>query len=73
MGKKIFENGHKNVKFDQGHKSFVGFFNHNKKHKNYAYEIFNSDGPFGCITSPSNSENKSTFIYSTKIILLHPR
>ncbi len=67
MGKKnISENGHKNVKFDQGHKSFVGFFNHNKKHKNYAYEIFNSDGPLAVLPAPSNSENKSTFIYSTK-------
>ena len=67
MGKKnISENGHKNVKFDQGHMSFVGFFNHNKKHKNYAYEIFNSDGPLAVLPAPSNSENKSTFIYSTK-------
>ena len=47
MGKKnISEHGHKNVKFNQGHMSFVGFFNHNKKHNNYAYEIFNSDGPW---------------------------
>ena len=67
MGKKnISENGHKNVKFDQGHMSFVGFFNHKKKHKNYAYEIFNSDGPLAVLPAPSNSENKSTFIYSTK-------
>ncbi len=67
MGKKnISEHGHKNVKFNQGHMSFVGFFNHNKKHNNYAYEIFNSDGPLAVLPAPSKSENKSTFIYSTK-------
>ena len=57
---------HRSIKFDQGHNSFVGFFNHNKNHQNFAYEIFNPDGPLAILPSPSNYKNKSTFIYTTK-------
>ena len=67
VGKNISSNNiHKTVKFDQGHKSFVGFFNHDKKHNNYAYEIFNPEGPIAVLPAPSNSKKKSTFIYTTK-------
>tara|TARA_Y200000002_G_scaffold383219_1_gene404124 strand:- start:1673 stop:2791 length:1119 start_codon:yes stop_codon:yes gene_type:complete len=57
---------HKSIKFDQGHNSFVGFFEHDKDHQNYAYEIFNPYGPLAVLPSPSNNKKKSTFIYSTK-------
>ncbi len=57
---------HKNIKFDQGHNSYVGFFKHDKSHLNYAYEIFNYEGPLAVLPAPSNNKNKSTFIYSTK-------
>ena len=57
---------HKSINFDSGHHSFVGFFYHNKNHNNYAYEIFNPDGPLAVLPSPANNKKKSTFIYSTK-------
>ena len=57
---------HRSIKFDQGHNSFVGFFGHYKNHQNFAYEIFNPDGPLAILPSPSNYKNKSTFIYTTK-------
>ena len=57
----------KGIKVDQGHYSFVGFFTHDKDHKNHAYEIFNHEGPLAILPAPSNNNKKSTFIYSTKI------
>ena len=54
------------IRFDQGHHSFVGFFNHDKNHQNQAYEIFNPEGPLAILPAPSNNKRKSTFIYSSK-------
>ena len=46
VGKNIISNPlFKSMTFDQGHYSYVGFFKHNKNHRNTAYEIFNQDGP----------------------------
>ena len=67
IGKNYNSNiNNKIIKFDQGHNSFVGFFNHNKNHHNIAYEIFNVDGPLAVLPAPSSNKKKSTFIYSTK-------
>jgi 2-octaprenyl-6-methoxyphenol hydroxylase len=57
---------HGSIKFDQGHNSYVGFFKHSENHNNYAYEIFNPNGPLAVLPAPSNNKKKSTFIYSTK-------
>ena len=53
--------------FDEGHISYVGFFNHTKKHQNNAYEIFTSKGPLAVLPAPNKSQKYSTFIYSSKI------
>jgi len=65
---KNYEN-HKNFKkntFDSGHKAYVGFFNHQKNHKQVAYEIFTPNGPLAVLPSPSKQKKSSTFIFSTK-------
>ena len=62
----ILNSNHKSIKFDQGHNSFVGFFDHQNNHQNYAYEIFKPDGPLAVLPAPSNNKKKSTFIFSTK-------
>ena len=54
-------------KFDQGHISYVGFFNHTKNHHNNAYEIFTSKGPIAVLPSADKNQKYSTFIYSSKI------
>ena len=56
---------HKSIKINQGHNSFVGFFNHEKNHQNCAYEIFKPHGPLAVLPAPSNHKKKSTFIFST--------
>ena len=53
--------------FDEGHISYVGFFNHTKNHQNNAYEIFTSKGPLAVLPAPNKSQKYSTFIYSSKI------
>ena len=53
--------------FDEGHFSYVGFFNHTKNHQNNAYEIFTSKGPLAVLPAPNKSQKYSTFIYSSKI------
>ncbi len=53
--------------FDQGHKSFVGFFNHTKKHNNFAYEVFTKNGPLAILPAPDKKKLFSTFIYSSKL------
>ena len=66
---KFFNNGsivHKKT-FDEGHISYVGFFNHTKKHQNNAYEIFTSKGPLAVLPAPHKSQKYSTFIYSSNI------
>ena len=65
---KNYEN-HKNLKkntFDSGHSAYVGFFNHQKNHKQIAYEIFTPNGPLAVLPSPSKQKKSSTFIFSTK-------
>lgn len=57
---------HKSIEFNRGHNSYVGFFKHDKNHKNNAYEIFNTDGPLAVLPAPSKNKRRSTFIYSTK-------
>ncbi len=67
VGKNInFNSTHKSIKFNQGHNSYVGFFNHKKNHNNYAYEIFTPHGPLAILPAPANNKLKSTFIYTTK-------
>ena len=67
VGKNITSNSlFKSITFDNGHYSYVGFFNHNKNHKNIAYEIFNPEGPLAVLPAPALNNKKSTFIYSTK-------
>jgi len=53
--------------FDEGHTSFVGFFNHTKKHLNNAFEIFTLNGPLAVLPAPHENQKYSTFIYSSKI------
>ena len=52
--------------FDEGHVSYVGFFNHTKNHQNNAYEIFTSKGPLAVLPAPNQNQKYSTFIYSSK-------
>ena len=53
--------------FNQGHKSFVGFFKHSKNHNNFAYEVFTNTGPLAVLPAPHKDKLFSTFIYSSKI------
>lgn len=57
--------------FDQGHQSFVGFFNHSKNHNNFAYEVFTKTGPLAVLPAPHKDKLFSTFIYSSKIKISH--
>ena len=52
--------------FDEGHVSYVGFFNHTKNHQNNAYEIFTLKGPLAVLPAPNKNQKYSTFIYSSK-------
>ena len=52
--------------FDSGHMAYVGFFEHQKKHNQTAYEIFTPSGPLAVLPSPSRQKKSSTFIFSTK-------
>ncbi len=65
---KNYENSEKLKKniFDKGHQAYVGFFNHQEKHNQTAYEIFTSKGPLAVLPSPNSEKKSSTFIYSTK-------
>ena len=47
------------------HKSYVGFFKHQKNHLQKAYEIFTKDGPLAVLPAPQKTKKFSTFIYST--------
>ena len=53
--------------FNQGHQSFVGFFNHSNNHNNTAYELFTKTGPLAVLPAPHKDKLFSTFIYSSKI------
>ena len=55
----------KSIIFDDGHNSYVGFFNHINDHNNIAYEVFKKEGPLAILPSPSFNRKRSTFIYST--------
>ena len=57
--------------FNQGHQSFVGFFNHSKNHNNFAYEFFTKTGPLAVLPAPHKDKLFSTFIYSSKIKVSH--
>ena len=52
--------------FNSKHHAYVGFFNHQKKHNQIAYEVFTTDGPLAVLPSPSLQKKSSTFIYSTQ-------
>jgi len=56
----------KKITFKSHHRAYVGFFDHQKKHNQTAYEIFTSKGPLAVLPSPSLQKKSSTFIYSTK-------
>ena len=51
--------------YNQGHKAYVGFFDHIKSHENFAYEFFSNRGPLAVLPAPSINKKKSTFIYSS--------
>ena len=68
VGKNITTNPlNKKIIFNKGHYSYVGFFKHKKDHQNTAYRIFNQDGPLAVLPTPHINNNKSTFIYSSRI------
>ena len=52
--------------FNSKHHAYVGFFNHQKKHNQIAYEVFTPNGPLAVLPSPSLQKKSSTFIYSTQ-------
>ena len=52
--------------FDSKHNAYVGFFRHNKNHKQIAYEIFTPAGPLAVLPAPNKQKKTSTFIFSTK-------
>ena len=52
--------------FNSKHHAYVGFFNHQKKHQQIAYEVFTPNGPLAVLPSPSLQKKSSTFIYSTQ-------
>ena len=51
--------------FNSTHKSYVGFFKHQKNHLQKAYEIFTKNGPLAVLPAPNKTKKSSTFIYST--------
>ncbi len=55
----------KKYSFKSTHQSYVGFFDHSKMHKNFAYEIFTKLGPLAVLPAPKNNKKYSTFIFST--------
>ena len=56
----------KKNRFEVTHKAYVGFFKHQKKHFQIAYEIFTPKGPIAVLPSPDKTKKSSTFIFSTK-------
>ncbi len=56
----------KKNRFEITHKAYVGFFKHQKKHFQTAYETFTSRGPIAVLPCPDKSKKFSTFIFSTK-------
>lgn len=58
--------GIKKFPFKTSQRSYVGFFNHTKSHKNFAYEYFTEIGPLAVLPAPDNNKNLSTFILSSK-------
>jgi len=65
VGKKAIFNQTSRKDFTNTHKSYVGFFKHQKNHLQKAYEIFTKDGPLAVLPAPQKSKKFSTFIYST--------
>ena len=61
-------NNHDYVKknlFQVRHKAYVGFFKHQKKHFQIAYEKFTKHGPLAVLPCPDKTKKHSTFIFST--------
>ena len=52
--------------FYSKHHAYVGFFTHQKKHNQIAYEVFTPRGPLAVLPSPSLRKKSSTFIFSTQ-------
>ena len=65
VGKKATFNHIRRKDFTNIHKSYVGFFKHQKNHLQKAYEVFTKNGPLAVLPSPSKTKKFSTFIYST--------
>ena len=67
LGKNFNNNDYvkKNL-FQVRHKAYVGFFNHQKKHFQIAYENFTKHGPLAVLPCPDKTKKYSTFIFSTK-------
>ena len=65
IGKNINLKSQKSILFENGHHSYVGFFNHENDHKNTAFEFFKKEGPLAVLPSPFINRRKSTFIFST--------
>lgn len=57
------------LKGDNSHKAYVGFFSHQRNHKNIAYENFTKNGPLAILPAPHKTHKYSTFIYSTQDIV----
>ena len=51
--------------FQVRHKAYVGFFKHQKKHFQTAYENFTQHGPLAVLPCPDKTKKLSTFIFST--------
>ena len=51
--------------FQTKHKAYVGFFRHQKKHFQIAYENFTKHGPLAVLPCPDKTKKLSTFIFST--------
>ena len=56
----------KKNQFQVTHKAYVGFFKHQKKHFQIAYETFTPKGPLAVLPCPDKTKKLSTFIFSTK-------
>ncbi len=51
--------------FQVRHRAYVGFFKHQRKHFQIAYENFTKHGPLAVLPCPDKTKKYSTFIFST--------
>ncbi len=66
LGKNFKNNKYvKKNHFQVRHKAYVGFFKHQKKHFQVAYENFTEHGPLAVLPCPDKTKKLSTFIFSS--------